>query len=171
MPTEPVAQSLEHPFTTEQKDPQKMNTPTIDLETRFAITDLLHMYGTAIDTRDWALFRSIFADDAHIDYGAAVGVFDDADAFTAVMQQGHEPLGHTLHRVGNIVIVPGSPIRVRSYGDNINLIADNTNGHHGAAYYDDEIVATTDGYKISRRTLTMVLFEPISINLAAPASS
>ena len=75
-----------------------------------------------------------------------------------------------MHRVGNIVITSGVPIRVRSYGDNINLAADNTNGHHGAAYYDDEVVLTSDGYKIARRTLTMVLFEPVPTNLAAPAA-
>lgn len=146
-----------------------MTTPSIDIETRLAITDLLHRYSTGIDTRDWALFRSVFTDDAHLDYGAALGVFDDADAFTAVMQQGHDALGRTVHRVGNIVVTAGRPIRVTSYGDNINMVADNTNGHHGVARYDDEVVVTEDGWRIARRVVTMVLFEPVPMNLAAPA--
>lgn len=141
----------------------------IDLATRAAVSDLLHRYATGIDTRDWTLFRSAFTDDARIDYRPAVGIFDNADAFTAIMRGGHDALGSTVHRISNIVITPGAPLQVRSYGDNINLEPGNQKGHHGAAYYDDEIVDTDDGLKIAARALTMVLFEPVSINLSAGA--
>ena len=143
------------------------NHHSVDAATRAAVTDLLHRYSTAIDTRDWTLFRSVFTDGARLDYGAGLGSYDDADAFTAVMQAGHDALGLTIHRLSNVVITPGTPLRVRSYGDNINLAPGNASGHHGAAYYDDEIVPTQDGLKIDARTVTLVLFEPVSTNLAA----
>lgn len=148
---------------------QTMSEDSIDLATRAAISDLLHRYSTGIDTRDWTLFRSVFTNDARIDYGPALGTFNDADAFTATMSGGHDSLGSTIHRISNIVITPGTPLRVRSYGDNINLEPGNQKGHHGAAYYDDEIVHTNDGLKVAARTLTMVLFEPVTTNVIAGA--
>jgi hypothetical protein len=41
------------------------------------IARLLYRYARAVDTKDWDLYRSVFTDDAHIDYssaGAIVGV-------------------------------------------------------------------------------------------------
>lgn len=153
--------------TTTTREGTPLMSEHIDLATRAAVSDLLHRYSTGIDTRDWTLFRSVFTDDARIDYGPALGTFDDADAFTATMRGGHDSLGSTIHRISNVVIAPGTPLRVRSYGDNINLEPGNQRGHHGAAYYDDEIVDTADGLKIAARALTMVLFEPVSLNLLA----
>lgn len=158
-----------HPESTDTKRVESMTmNPTIAPETRFQIIDLLQQYSTAIDTRDWVLFRNVFADDATIDFGFTT--FDDPDAFTAYMQEGHDALGLTVHRVGNIVITPGEPMRVRSYGDNINMERSGATGQHGAAYYDDQLVHTPEGLKIARRDLTMVLFEPVTTNLAVPAS-
>lgn len=37
----------------------------------------------------------------------------------------------------------------------------------GLGWYDDEIVRTENGFKIARRSLTMVLFETVGTNLAA----
>ncbi|RVW01286.1 nuclear transport factor 2 family protein [Rhodococcus xishaensis] len=145
-----------------------MSTSTLDPEARFAISDLILRYGTAIDTRDWGLFRGIFTDDAYIDYTAAgIGTFTSADDFAQAMRKGHAPFGKTMHRLTNIVINAGDAITARTYGDAIVMAADNTTGHHAAAWYDDEIVHTTNGFKIARRTITMVLFEAIRTNLAA----
>ena len=35
------------------------------------ITALLNRYARAVDTKDWTLYRSVFTDDAHIDYSSA----------------------------------------------------------------------------------------------------
>ena len=35
------------------------------------ITALLYRYARAVDTKDWELYRSVFTDDAHIDYSSA----------------------------------------------------------------------------------------------------
>ena len=37
-----------------------------------AIAALLNRYARAVDTKDWDLYRSVFTDDAHIDYSAEV---------------------------------------------------------------------------------------------------
>lgn len=44
------------------------------LADRLAIEDLLTRYASAVDRRDWGLYRSVFTDDAHIDYTSAGGI-------------------------------------------------------------------------------------------------
>ena len=46
-------------------DPQQVSD---ELE----IAALLNAYARAVDTKDWELYRSVFTDDAHIDYSADV---------------------------------------------------------------------------------------------------
>lgn len=49
----------------------------MDLQTlidRAEITDLVTRYVTAVDRRNWDLYRSVFTDDAHIDYTAVGGI-------------------------------------------------------------------------------------------------
>lgn len=43
-----------------------------------AISALLYRYARAVDTKDWALYRSVFTDDAVIDYTSAGGSPDPA---------------------------------------------------------------------------------------------
>ena len=45
-----------------------------DLADRIAIGDLLTRYATAVDRRDWDLYRTVFTEDAHIDYTSAGGI-------------------------------------------------------------------------------------------------
>lgn len=54
----------------------------MDLQTlsdRAEITDLITRYATAVDRRDWDLYRSIFTPDAHIDYTSAGGIAGSLD--------------------------------------------------------------------------------------------
>ncbi|MBO0863872.1 MAG: nuclear transport factor 2 family protein, partial [Mycobacterium sp.] len=43
------------------------------------ITALLNSYARAVDTKDWALYRSVFTDDAHIDYSSAGAIAGTRD--------------------------------------------------------------------------------------------
>jgi SnoaL-like domain len=48
------------------------------------ITALLHRYVRAVDAKDWDLYRSVFTDDAYIDYscaGAAAGPRDEVNVW------------------------------------------------------------------------------------------
>jgi hypothetical protein len=44
------------------------------LADRAAISDVVHRYATALDTRDWDLYRSIFTDEIEMNYGSTGGV-------------------------------------------------------------------------------------------------
>ena len=49
------------------------------LTDRLAIEDLLTRYATAVDQRDWDLYRSVFAADAEVDYTPAGGTAGTVD--------------------------------------------------------------------------------------------
>ena len=133
-----------------------------DREIRSDVAEVLVRYATGIDRRDWALFRTCFTEDCHADYGD-IGVWDGANAITEFMEKSHASLGHTLHRITNQAVTPnGSGASARSYVDLVAMTPDGRNGISAVGYYDDELVQTSEGWKIARRRYTMVRMAPFS---------
>ena len=120
------------------------------------ISDLLVRYATGIDRRDWPLFRTAFTDDCELDYGE-IGAWKGVDAVTDFMQAAHALAGHTLHRLSNLAItVDGDTATARTYIDGLIMMGDNQSGVNAIGFYDDEIVRTSDGWRIARRRFTPV---------------
>jgi 3-phenylpropionate/cinnamic acid dioxygenase small subunit len=127
------------------------------------IAEVLVRYATGIDRRDWELFRSCFASDCLAEY-EGIGTWESADAITAFMVSAHDGMGHTMHRISNIAIdVHGDGDRAvaRSSVDGILMAADGQSGLNPIGFYDDELVRTPDGWRIARRTFTMVTFRTL----------
>jgi 3-phenylpropionate/cinnamic acid dioxygenase small subunit len=132
---------------------------TAGRKVRADVAEVLVRYASGIDRRDWELFRSCFTDDCEADYGP-IGMWHSADEITAWMRAVHEPAGHTMHRITNeTVTASDSGVTARSYVDALVMFADNQRGTRAVGYYDDELVATDDGWKIARRHLTLVLLQ------------
>lgn len=125
-------------------------------EDRQDICELLVRYATGIDRRDWPLFRTVFSPDCELDYGE-IGSWSGVDAVADFMEQVHALAGHTLHRLTNQVItVDGDKATARTYIDGLIMAADNNSGVNAIGFYDDEIVRTTDGWRIARRRYTQL---------------
>jgi 3-phenylpropionate/cinnamic acid dioxygenase small subunit len=134
-------------------------TAPVDRDVRLDVADVLVRYATGIDRRDWELLRSCFTDDCDADYGD-IGVWNGADEITAWMREAHASCGHTLHRITNQAVTSnGDGVSARSYVDALVMFADNQSGTRATGFYDDELVATEDGWKIARRRFTMVLLQ------------
>jgi len=121
---------------------------------------VLLRYATAIDTRDWQLLRSCFAEDLEADYGS-FGHWRGPREITEFMREVHLGLGSTLHRITNISAWwDDGQVRARCYVDAI-LASSQPGGpvHRGIGWYDDRLVRTSEGWKISRRTFHPVLLE------------
>jgi 3-phenylpropionate/cinnamic acid dioxygenase small subunit len=130
-------------------------------EDRQDISDVLLRYATGIDRRDWPLFRTVFTDDCHVDYGE-IGTWHDADAITDFMDTSHAMAGHTMHRLTNQVItVDGDAATARTYVDGLIMFGDNGSGVNAVGFYDDELVRTDVGWRIARRTFTPVRLTPV----------
>lgn len=133
-----------------------MRLAGVDSEVRSDVSEVLVRYATAVDTRDWALFRTCFTDDCHADYGD-VGSWQNREEFTAFWEQVHSMCGNSLHRITNqVVTAHDKGVAARSYVDALVLFPDNQNGTRAAGYYDDELVRTDDGWRIARRRYTMI---------------
>ncbi len=136
-------------------------TAVVDLHVRQEVADVLIRYATGIDRRDWTAFRSCFTEDCDADYGD-IGTWRGAQEITTWMRDVHESCGHTMHRITNPVIeANGSGVTARCYVDAIVLDGDNRTGARSVGFYDDELVATDDGWKIARRRFTSVLLHAV----------
>jgi len=127
------------------------------------ISTVLVRYATGIDTRDWPLFRTVFADDCELDYGE-IGVWNGVDAVVEFMVAAHDMAGHTLHRITNqTAAVDGDSATARAYVDAVIMSQDNTSGVNAAGFYDDDLVRTDTGWRIKRRRFTTVFVRAVSI--------
>jgi hypothetical protein len=121
------------------------------------IGEVLIRYATGIDRKDWALFRTCWADEIDVDY-ADVGTFTDPEAFSELMEQLHGNMGATYHRLSNFVIdVQGDAATVRSYVHAVLMLVpgDADNWIDVIGHYDDVFARTSDGWRIRKRTTSM----------------
>ncbi|HUB55259.1 MAG TPA: nuclear transport factor 2 family protein [Mycobacterium sp.] len=127
------------------------------------IAAVLLCYATGIDRRDWQLFRTVFTEDCELDYGE-IGSFKGVDAVTEFMQQAHAMAGHTMHRLTNQVIaVDGDTAEARTYVDALIMLSDNSSGVNAAGFYDDELVRTDDGWRVTRRHFVQVRVAQVGV--------
>lgn len=136
-------------------------TETADRAAKHDIAEVLVRYATGIDRRDWNLFRSCFTEDCRLDYGD-IGAWEGVDAVMEFMEASHAGMGHTMHRLTNATItVDGDRAVARMYVDAILMATDGRSGLNPRGWYDDELVHTDGGWRIARRSYTMVHFTSI----------
>jgi 3-phenylpropionate/cinnamic acid dioxygenase small subunit len=125
---------------------------------RAAIEDVIVRYATAIDRRDWLLFRTCFTAGCRSDYGS-IGGWNDIDGLTAFMTTAHAGMGHTMHRMtNNVVQVDGDTATGRTY---VHVVLQLDRNNPGIVYetfgiYDDSFARTGDGWRIAERDFTTV---------------
>ncbi|WP_123023765.1 nuclear transport factor 2 family protein [Mycolicibacterium stellerae] len=112
------------------------------------IAALLNRYARAVDTKDWELYRSVFTDDAHIDYSAAVfrGSLDEAveffdGDFSALVTM-------SMHHITNVESdIEGDTARVRAMFYNPTQITGAEELSVFGGYYFHELVRTSAGWR------------------------
>ncbi|BBX01492.1 polyketide cyclase [Mycolicibacterium moriokaense] len=118
------------------------------------IAEVLTRYATGIDFKDWALLRTCWTDDVDCDYGE-VGRYSGVDAVSELMEQLHASMGPTYHRLSNFTInVDGDRATARSYVfAHLQAVRDDpASWVEALGHYDDELVRTSDGWRIAKRT-------------------
>ncbi len=119
---------------------------------RLEIDDLGTRYATAVDTKDWELYRTCFTPDAVIDYTAAGGIRGNLDEITAWLDEALKNFTHTIHYVTNrAVTLDGDTATGRlAYYNPMGLNDEKLLVCWG--YYNDRYVRTVDGWRIATRT-------------------
>lgn len=130
---------------------------------RLEIHDLLRRYAWAIDTKDWDLLDTVFTPDAFVDYssnpGGVAGPYPEIRAWLAKMLS---PFPVTQHLMANSdVALAGDTATARTMVLNPQGAATREGPLHWffvGARYDDDLVRTPDGWRISRRVETTLWF-------------
>jgi hypothetical protein len=124
---------------------------------RQAISDLLDDYAVGIDDKDWALVRAVFASDARLDYTAFGGPKGSPDDVIPWLEASVAAFALTQHFTVNR--------RIRIDGDRATSRADllapmgmpagegTVNMLLTGGVYRDTIVRTSDGWRITERTM------------------
>ena len=112
------------------------------------IAALLSAYARAVDAKDWQLYRSIFTDDAHIDYSADVftgsldGAIEFLDGdFSALVTM-------SMHYITNIESeIDGDTAAVRAMFYNPTQIKGVAELCMFGGYYHHELIRTPTGWR------------------------
>ena len=118
----------------------------MDLADRIAITDLISLHGHLVDAGEST--DDLFTPDVEYDVtdlggGVITGVRALQEAAEALGDR--NPVGH---HVTNIVLTDVGPDEVAARSKGIGIMADGT---CGSATYEDVVVRTADGWRISHR--------------------
>jgi hypothetical protein len=117
------------------------------------IVNLINLYPIAVDTQRWELFDQVFTDDVHADFGGAA-VWDGLAPLKEIFAIIHAPFRATQHATrGHHVAVQGDTATCLSYvhGRFIREVAEGGNMFESSGWYDDALVRTPEGWRISRR--------------------
>lgn len=125
------------------------------------ITRRVYEYAYGIDTRDWELYRSIFADEITTDFSSYKGSGGPntltADVWVANLIPGFTGLDATQHSMSNpLVDTDGDSARCRMYMQAVHILHEAPEPEFTiGGYYDDKLVRTDDGWRITAVTLTV----------------
>jgi uncharacterized protein (TIGR02246 family) len=112
------------------------------------ITALLSRYARAVDTKDWELYRSVFTDDAVIDYssnGIPAGSRDDIADF---LSQAFTAIPMSMHYITNVEVdVDGDAATVRAMFYNPTQLPGFSELSFFGGYYFHDLVRTADGWR------------------------
>lgn len=120
---------------------------------KFAITEVLYRYATAVDTKNWPMMASVFTEDAHLDYSSVGYPPGPRDEVLALLQRALEQLPMTQHFVTNIEIdLHGDSASVRAKFYNPMRLPGATDLTYCGGNYHHEFVRTEDGWRSRRLT-------------------
>lgn len=122
----------------------------LTVEDRLSIHELISLHGHLADDRRDDELHLLLTDDAIYDVSAyGLGIVQGLDALTELFSErpGQQPIGH---HVTNVIVSAhdDSTATVRSKG--LAVMADGTTG---TVIYDDVVIRTSAGWRISQRTV------------------
>jgi hypothetical protein len=121
------------------------------------IVALLNRYARAVDTKDWELYRSVFTDDAHIDYSTDVftGSLDGAIEFFS--RDFSALVSMSMHYITNVeTTIDGDTAEVRAMFYKPTQIKGLPELSMFGGYYYHDLIRTPEGWRSRRLREEMV---------------
>ncbi|HJP75049.1 MAG TPA: nuclear transport factor 2 family protein [Pseudonocardiaceae bacterium] len=122
----------------------------LDIEDRIAITDLINQHGHHADDGNFDAMLDLFTTDVVLDLtGVGLETVIGHERIRALAKEigDDNPVAHT---VSNIVLSPIGPDEVHARAKGIAVMAD---GRAGSATYEDVVIRTEAGWRISHRRI------------------
>jgi 3-phenylpropionate/cinnamic acid dioxygenase small subunit len=121
------------------------------LQDRLDIQELLARYARGVDDHDWDLYRSVFTEDAEIDYSSAGAMVGTRDEVAAFLEQVLPQIPWAQHYITNVEIdLNGDTAEVRAMFYNPMLLPGFEEPSFCGGIYHHSVVRTAEGWK-SRR--------------------
>ena len=134
---------------------------TDEIADRLAIIELKSNYAAALDAQDWALWRSLFTDEAVFDLSSFTGIAPRpiaADRVVAGTARLFAELDGTQHMITNHRIdIDGDQASCRSHIRAYHWVGPDCFTMIG--YYDDRMLRTESGWKIAEMQLNITRTE------------
>ncbi|MGA5544108.1 nuclear transport factor 2 family protein [Mycobacterium sp. NPDC051198] len=115
------------------------------------ISALLYRYARAVDSKDWELYRSVFTEDAHIDYSSAGAIVGGRDEVVDWFAANFGVIPWSMHYITNIEILDGDgdgdTATVRAMFYNPMQLPGMAEMSACGGYYHHELVRTPDGWR------------------------
>lgn len=126
-----------------------------EISDRLEIQQLLVDYSTAIDRRRFDDLDRVFTPDAYIDYRAMGGIDGGYPEVKVWLAQVLPNFPAYFHMLGNIdIVLAGDTATSRAICFNPMKLDDKGQVLFCGLWYEDELVRTPDGWRISRRAET-----------------
>ena len=115
---------------------------------RLEIHELLARYARAVDDRDWDLYRSVFTDDAHIDYTSAGGIAGGRDEVADFLAEAFAGVRWAQHYVTNVEVdLDGDRAEVRAMFYNPMHLPGMSEPSFCGGRYRHQMVRTEQGWR------------------------
>lgn len=119
-----------------------------EISDRLEIEALVHKYARAVDTRDWDLWRSLFTDEAVVDYSSAGAIAGSRDEVAAWLEQALSAMQMMQHFISNIEAdIDGDTAQVRAMFYNPMKLPGMDELSYCGGYYHHTLVRTPDGWR------------------------
>lgn len=130
------------------------------IQDHIQIQHLLTQYARAVDTKNWELYRSLFTEDAILDYSSApLGQEGSRDEITDWLSQNLSFLPMTMHYITNVEAdVNGDTATVRAQFYNPMQFPSFDELSYCGGYYYHQLVRTPEGWRSRALTEENVWF-------------
>lgn len=119
-----------------------------EISDRLQIEALLARYARAVDTRDWDLWRSVFTDEAVVDYSSAGAPCGSRDEVADWLEQALGAMQMMQHFISNIETeVTGDTAEVRAMFYNPMQLPGMDEPSFCGGYYHHTMVRTAAGWR------------------------
>jgi len=152
----------------------------VDIADQLAVAETLYRYAAGVDRRDWALYRSVFADTVTIDFSSFGPDLPprvmSADDYVAGVVPLFTGLAATQHSMTNpLATVDGDAATITMYMQARHVYdpGDPASWYTVGGYYDNTLVRADRGWLLTgvRLTVTWRAGDPAIMDLARAAGN